>query len=51
MFVCGEARPDLSGALFLYGYLVVFYFLEGNKAIQKKAGTEGGIWRPNNDLK
>ncbi|MNK29707.1 hypothetical protein D3C87_481090 [compost metagenome] len=33
-----EARPDLSGAL----------FLRLEKLRQKKAGTEGGNWRPNN---
>ena len=38
MFKLCEARPDLSGALFLLR----------EKLWQKKAGTEGGQRRPNN---
>ncbi len=40
MFKPCEARPDLSGALFL--------LME--KLWQKKTGTEGGKRRPNNNL-
>ena len=45
LFIFSEKlRPDLNGALFaLLEYLLIKQIFEG-----KKAGVEGGNWRPNN---
>ena len=49
MFHLCEARPDLSGALFVIAIVEKFNLIANVLRNDKKAGTEGGKRRPNFD--